>query len=59
MPHRVTKFVYETFGVRFVSVGGLRPRRGFAPDPRPVPPTTRMPAIIKVTQAANFHVLIG
>ena len=27
--------------------------------PFPVPPTTRMPAIIKVTQAANFHVLIG
>ena len=46
----VTKFVYETFEVRFVTVGGLRPlnpRRGFAPAPDrgcapdPAPPSTR------------------
>ena len=50
---------------------GSRPREppaGAAPrtpapsstwTPSPVPPTTRKPAIIRVTQAANFHVLIG
>ena len=43
------------------------PHRGCAPDPRaslrlysfPRPAHHRMPAIIKVTQAANFNVLIG
>ena len=43
------------------------PRRGFAPGLHrggaapgtPAPPSTRMPAIIAVTQAANFHALIG
>ena len=43
------------------------PHRGCAPDPRaalrlyslPRPAHYRMPTIIKVTQVANFNVLIG
>ena len=61
MPHFVTKFAYETFYVRFVTVQGLRPWIPAPPStctPFPVPPH-HMPAIIKVTQAANFNVLIG
>ena len=41
---------------------GAAPRTSPSPStstPSPVLPTTRMPAIIAVTQAANFHVLIG
>ena len=68
MPHFVTKFVYETFEVRFVAVGppaGVPPpgpHRGCAPDSRaslPRPAHHQLPAIIEVTQAANLNVLIG